>query len=94
MPTPQAVLNAARLLAYGTSGEQGIGELMVVDVGGATTDVHSVATGEPGDAEMVPKGLPEPVIKRTVEGDLGMRQAILHFPGLLQRSSKLYILSL
>ncbi|HSS66162.1 MAG TPA: methylaspartate mutase accessory protein GlmL [Gammaproteobacteria bacterium] len=73
MPTPAAVLEAARLLSEGAGGEPGLGPLMVVDVGGATTDVHSVAGGEPGQAGVVQRGLPEPYMKRTVEGDLGMR---------------------
>ena len=44
--------------------------------GGATTDVHSVASGEPSQAGVIPQGLPEPRVKRTVEGDLGMRHNI------------------
>ncbi len=73
MPTPTAVLSAARLLAEGTGGEKGLGELVIVDVGGATTDVHSIARGDPTEPGLVKKGLPEPYVKRTVEGDLGMR---------------------
>lgn len=77
MPTPMAVLRAARLLAEGTKGERGLGELMVLDVGGATTDVHSVARGEPTDPMVIQRGLPEPYAKRTVEGDLGLRVSAL-----------------
>ncbi|MBI2586783.1 MAG: glutamate mutase L [Rhodospirillales bacterium] len=73
MPTPAAVLEGARLLADGVKGKPGLGPLVVVDVGGATTDVHSVAEGAPTREGVVPHGLPEPVVKRTVEGDLGMR---------------------
>ncbi len=73
MPTPAAVLDGARLLADGCGGRPGLGSLLVVDVGGATTDVHSVADGGPGRTEVVYRGLPEPYLKRTVEGDLGMR---------------------
>ncbi len=73
MPTPAAVLEAARLLSEGHGKEPGLGPLMVVDVGGATTDVHSVAIGEPDQAGVIRRGLPEPYMKRTVEGDLGMR---------------------
>ena len=64
MPTPGAVMNAALTL------EQVVGDVMVIDVGGATTDVHSVTEG----AEEITKLLlnPEPVAKRTVEGDLGV----------------------
>jgi len=71
MPTPMAVLEGARLLASPEGG--GLGELLVVDVGGATTDVHSVASGAPSSPGLVPRGLPEPHAKRTVEGDLGIR---------------------
>ena len=73
LPTPAAVLYAAELLANGTENEEGIGELMVVDIGGATTDVHSVADGLPSKNNIILKGLEEPYSKRTVEGDLGMR---------------------
>ncbi len=73
MPTPAAVLKAAQLLADGTEHEEGWGELIVVDVGGATTDVHSVAVGEPHNRMAIMRGLPEPYAKRTVEGDLGLR---------------------
>ncbi|MBW1772918.1 MAG: glutamate mutase L [Deltaproteobacteria bacterium] len=73
MPTPTAVLIAARLLAEGTDGEEGLGELVVLDIGGATTDVHSIAKGDPTEPGLVKKGLPETYVKRTVEGDLGMR---------------------
>lgn len=73
MPTPAAVMRAARLLAQGTDEEEGLGELMVVDVGGATTDVHSIAEGTPRNGTVIRRGLPEPYAKRTVEGDLGLR---------------------
>lgn len=73
MPTPAAVLEGVKLLADGCKGVPGLGPLLVIDPGGATTDVHSVATGEPSVAGVIPQGLPEPRVKRTVEGDLGMR---------------------
>ncbi len=76
MPTPAAVLSAARLLAEGWNGEPGWGELMIVDVGGATTDVHSVAQGSPSKAGVMLKGLPAPYVQRTVEGDLGLRYSV------------------
>jgi uncharacterized protein (TIGR01319 family) len=72
MPTPAAVLEGARLLADGVPGVAGLGTVLVVDPGGATTDVHSVAPGEPAPGVLA-QGLPEPRVKRTVEGDLGMR---------------------
>ena len=76
MPTPSAVLQAMDLLAQGCEGELGIGELIAVDVGGATTDIYSIADGMPERMNTVYKGLPEPYSKRTVEGDIGMRYSI------------------
>ena len=76
MPTPSAVLQAMNLLAQGIEGEPGIGELVAVDVGGATTDIYSIADGMPDQMNTVYKGLPEPYAKRTVEGDIGMRYSI------------------
>lgn len=75
-PTPLAVLNACELLSKGTRNIDGIGELLAIDLGGATTDVYSIATGEPQATNIVQRGLPEPPSKRTVEGDLGMRYSL------------------
>ena len=73
MPTPAAVFEAARLLADGTRRTPGLGELLLVDVGGATTDVYSAASGAPERGNGVKlAGIKEPYIKRTVEGDLGL----------------------
>lgn len=76
IPTPLAVLRACELLSMGTRNEKGIGEMLAVDLGGATTDVYSIAKGEPQSANIVQRGLPEPHNKRTVEGDLGMRYSL------------------
>ena len=76
MPTPSAVMKAMELLAQGCEGESGIGDLVAVDVGGATTDVYSMSDGMPTAANTVYKGLPEPYAKRTVEGDIGMRYSV------------------
>jgi uncharacterized protein (TIGR01319 family) len=76
IPTPSAVMKAATLLADGRASEEGLGELLVVDVGGATTDVYSVAKGYPSRGDAMTHGLPEPYAKRTVEGDLGVRHNI------------------
>lgn len=77
MPTPAAVLRAAELLSVGTEQNAGIGNLAVADVGGATTDIHSIGTGLPEDGEIRYEVLKEPFAKRTVEGDLGMRYSAL-----------------
>ena len=64
LPTPGAVLKAAELFA------EVAGDCLVFDVGGATTDVHSVTEG---GAEWHSRLVePEPRAKRTVEGDLGV----------------------
>ena len=76
MPTPSALMNAIKLLADGYENENGIGELMAIDLGGATTDVYSVGEGTPKESNVIYKGIEEPYIKRTVEGDIGMRYSI------------------
>lgn len=76
MPTPAAAMAALALLADGTEDEKGIGDLMAIDLGGATTDIYSIADGLPKDMGTVLKGLPEPYQKRTVEGDIGMRYSL------------------
>lgn len=77
MPTPAAVLRAGQLLSQGTATTKGWGDLIIVDVGGATTDVHSLGEGMPTKAGVVVRGLPEPFSKRTVEGDLGVRVSVV-----------------
>ena len=71
--TPDAVLAGVELLADGVEDVPGVGDVVVVDVGGATTDVYSVVTP---DAEQI--GLDNAAVStlwrnRTVEGDLGVR---------------------
>lgn len=78
IPTPLAVLQACELLSRGTAERAGWGDLMAVDIGGATTDVYSMAAGLPTTENTMLKGLPEPWAKRTVEGDLGMRYSLQH----------------
>lgn len=76
VPTPLAVMKACELFSKGTKNTKGIGELLAIDVGGATTDIYSMAKGIPILSNIVQKGLPEPFSKRTVEGDLGMRYSL------------------
>jgi uncharacterized protein (TIGR01319 family) len=73
MPTPQAVLKAMELLSQGVQSTPGIGDLVGIDPGGATTDVYSFAGGDPVSEQVIRKGLVEGRAKRTVEGDIGMR---------------------
>ncbi len=85
IPTPGAVMEAAKLL------KTAIGDLIVFDVGGATTDLHSVTEG----SEEINRILlaPEPTAKRTVEGDLGVyvnMQNIVDLIGMEQLEKELY----
>lgn len=76
IPTPLAVFEAAGLLSKGTGACRGLGELMVFDVGGATTDVCSMSEGLPTRSNVFLRGFRQPFAKRTVEGDLGLRYSL------------------
>ncbi len=72
--TPDVVLTGVELLSRGLGPEQpGAGDVVVVDVGGATTDVHSVVELDPEDAGLARDVVALTPVTRTVEGDLGMR---------------------
>lgn len=64
LPTPGAVLRGAELFA------EAVGDCLIVDVGGATSDVHTVTDGSLEWTSKMTE--PEPRAKRTVEGDLGV----------------------
>jgi uncharacterized protein (TIGR01319 family) len=66
-PTPDVVLSGVELLA------EVAGDVVVVDVGGATTDVHSAIAPDPEDAGLAREVVASTPLTRTVEGDLGMR---------------------
>jgi len=70
IPTPGAVMEAAKVL------REEIGDLIIFDVGGATTDLHSVTEGSSEINSILIS--PEPVAKRTVEGDLGVYVNVSH----------------
>ncbi len=72
--TPDVVLTGVELLAHGLDEEhRGAGDVVVVDVGGATTDVHSVVELDPEDSGLAREVVATTPVTRTVEGDLGMR---------------------
>jgi uncharacterized protein (TIGR01319 family) len=72
--TPDVVLTAVELLARGLDEQRpGAGDVVVVDVGGATTDVYSVVEVDPEDAGLSREVVATVPASRTVEGDLGMR---------------------
>lgn len=64
IPTPAGVMEATKVLA------DMLGDVVTIDVGGATTDIHSVTEGSEEIARIMIA--PEPNAKRTVEGDLGV----------------------
>jgi uncharacterized protein (TIGR01319 family) len=70
IPTPGSVMECAKLLY------EEFGDLVVFDVGGATTDLHSVTEGSHEISNILIS--PEPTAKRTVEGDLGVYVNISH----------------
>ncbi|MEJ3744297.1 glutamate mutase L [Actinomycetes bacterium KLBMP 9797] len=74
--TPDAVLAAVELLADDTGGG-----LVVVDVGGATTDVYSAL---PPGAEQVAEAAGVLARARSVEGDLGVRWNV---PGIVDAAA-------
>lgn len=72
-PTPLAVYDLVQAIPAAAPDWENFG---VIDLGGATTDFYS--NGEPffgGDSVLL-RGLPEPRVKRTVEGDLGLRVSV------------------
>ncbi len=85
--TPDLVLTGVEVLAHEAGGEG----VVVVDIGGATTDVHSVVRLDPEDAGLAREVVASTPVTRTVEGDLGMRWSALdtweaaHEAGLLGR---------
>jgi uncharacterized protein (TIGR01319 family) len=84
LPTPNAVLEAAKLLSEGYLTEKGYGDLVVLDIGGATTDMYSICNATKRSDVLI-HGLEEPFAKRTVEGDLGMRYSA---PGIIKSLTK------
>ena len=66
--TPDVVLTGVELI-----GRTLATDVVIVDIGGATTDVHSVVEIDPEDAGLARQVVANAPLTRTVEGDLGMR---------------------
>jgi uncharacterized protein (TIGR01319 family) len=74
MATPDAVLRGAEVLSQCLARRGEPSGVVVVDVGGATTDVHSVVVAAPREELGYKRSLiPHAMCARTVEGDLGLR---------------------
>ena len=69
--TPDAMLRGVETLAAAPDGDGG--DVLVFDIGGATTDVYSVVSPEGEDATLRKEVVAPLWHARTVEGDLGMR---------------------
>ncbi|WP_344750993.1 glutamate mutase L, partial [Micromonospora olivasterospora] len=78
--TPDAVLTGVEVLADAAGGD-----LVVVDVGGATTDVYSVLTPDERDSGPGRQVTGSLWRARTVEGDLGMRWSA---PGVVRAAAE------
>lgn len=74
IPTPTAVLLVTELWGSHQQTSHHDGTL-VVDIGGATTDIHTFGKGLPRGINVFYQGVQEPQLKRTVEGDIGMRES-------------------
>lgn len=86
MPTPGAVMEATKIL------KDEIGDVVTIDVGGATTDVSSVTEGSESISYILTE--PEPIAKRTVEGDLGCyvsRKSVIELVGIEKIAKELVL---
>lgn len=68
LPTPVAVQKAMSVYAKYLDKL-----ILAVDIGGATTDIHSIGKSYYGEENIISPPIDEPYEKRTVEGDMGMR---------------------
>jgi MutL-like protein len=73
--TPDAVLQGVAVLA-GLRAAQPAPGVVVVDVGGATTDVYSVPRPDAEQVELGREAVGVPALRRTVEGDLGVAASV------------------
>jgi len=73
--TPDAVLDGVVVLAGLRAGADVPG-VVVLDVGGATTDVYCVPDLDPEQATLRREAVGVPAHRRTVEGDLGVHHAV------------------
>ena len=70
LPTPLAVFELVRTIGERLPGWE---DFALIDMGGATTDFYSFTESFHGGDSILLRGLREPKLKRTVEGDLGLR---------------------
>jgi uncharacterized protein (TIGR01319 family) len=85
--TPDTMLRGVETLAAATVGDER--DVLVFDIGGATTDVYSVIRAEGEDATLRKEVVAPLWHARTVEGDLGMRW---NAPGVVQAGTVEHLL--
>jgi hypothetical protein len=73
--TPDAVLEGVTVLAW-LRGDEPAPGVVVVDVGGATTDVYSIPGADAEQATLGREAVGVPARRRTVEGDLGVAASV------------------
>ena len=73
--TPDAVLEGVTVLARETAGAETPG-VVVLDVGGATTDVYCVPDPDAEQSSLGREAVGVPARRRTVEGDLGVSWSV------------------
>ena len=73
--TPDAVLEGVTVVAGETAGGEAPG-VVVLDVGGATTDVYCVPDPDAEQATLGREAVGVPARRRTVEGDLGVSWSV------------------
>ncbi|WP_419775173.1 glutamate mutase L [Ignavigranum ruoffiae] len=91
IPTPTAVMKATECLGQ-MEERQPMDGVLVVDIGGATTDIHSYGKGLGLGLNVFYEGMSEPLLKRTVEGDLGMRESVASVLTYIEGSKRKEIL--
>jgi uncharacterized protein (TIGR01319 family) len=64
IPTPRAAFRGINLLANGYNGEEGLGDILALDIGGATTDFYSNVGDNP--LYLFPDDDPQRKVKRTI----------------------------
>lgn len=83
-PTPLAVLDLVEALRRHAPE---LGDFILLDMGGATTDVYSAGEQLDSNQRVVLRGVRDPLVKRSVEGDLGMRVSA----GVAAQSAQAYL---
>lgn len=83
-PTPLAVLDLVEAIR---THAPAFGDFILLDMGGATTDVYSAGDALDPERRVVLRGIRDPEVKRSVEGDLGMRVSA----GVAAQSAQAYI---